>query len=187
MTVCTGCILTINGAVPNPTGQWFSQTVLGQGVGAFSGVTNFPLGTLDHFFQTGANGRCTGVTGSLTATSPNQSGTGFFTWVGGTYTCTGHSACSTIGYVRFTPDPFLAQIAPGYAAHVQVFNTEGDYAIGRVRASGQFTSPSFDYTANCGFSDFIFTDIRFSLSPYSGWVGANVSTSIQCGPCITGA
>ncbi len=186
MAVCTGCILTINGVVPNTTGQWFSQTVLGNGVGAFSGVTNFPLGTLDMFFS-GSNGRCTGTTGQLTATSPNQSGTGFFQWNGSTYTCTGLTQCFTVGYVRFTPDPFLETIAPNYFAHIIVFNTEGDMDMGRVRASGRYTGPSWDYNAACGFGDYVYTDIRFMLPPYSGWVGTNTSTYIQCGPCITGA
>lgn len=192
MPSCTGCTIVINGVSLPGTGAgssspFLSRPIVGNGVGAFSGVTNFNLGTVDFYYSNDRNGSCTGVTGLLQAVSASQSGTGLFTFDGTIYTCTGSTPCRLSVYQKFTPHPFLSGIAPNFVAHIQIYNSEGNFDIGRVTAGGSYTTPTYSYTADCGFQDYIFNTVRFMLPPYSGYVGADVVTNINCLPCISGA
>lgn len=191
MVSCTGCTIVINGTSLPGTGAgssspFLTRTIIGNGVGAFSGVTNFNLGTVEYYYSNDRNGSCTGFSGLLQAVSPNQSGTGLFTWNGSTYTCTGATSCSVSVYQKFIPHPFLSGIAPNFVAHIQVYNSEGNFDIGRVTAGGSYTTPTYSYSADCGFQDYIFNTVRFMLPPYSGYVGTDFVATINCQPCIVG-
>lgn len=192
MPSCTGCSIVIDGvALPGTGGgsstPFLTKTMLGNGVGAFSGVTNFNLGTIEFYYGSNLGGNCTGFSGQLTAVSQNQSGTGLFSWSSATFTCTGSSPCSVSVYQKFIPHPALSGIAPDFYAHIQVYNSEGNFDIGKVRAGGTYTTPTYSYRADCGFQDYVFNTVRFGLAPYSGYIGVETVATINCLPCATGA
>jgi len=191
MVSCTGCSIVVDGvALPGTGGgsstPFLTRTIVGNGVGAFSGVTNFNLGTVEYYYANNRAGTCTGFSGQLTAVSPNQSGTGLFSWSSSTYVCTGTTSCTVSVYQKFIPHPALSGIAPNFYAHIQVYNSEGNFDIGRVRAGGSYTTPTYTYNAGCGFQDYLFNSVRFGLAPYSGYIGTETATTINCLPCTVG-
>jgi hypothetical protein len=192
MPTCTGCTININGAVLPGTGAgssvpFLTRNIVGNGFGAFSGITNFNLGTIEYYYGINRNGSCTGYTGLFQALSTNQSGTGLFNYLSDRYVCTGVVTCALEIYQKFIPHPVLSGIAPNFYAHIQTYNSEGAFDIGRVTAGATYTTPTLPYVNHCGFQDYIFNVVRFGLAPYSGYIGVDVVTNIDCLPCISGA
>ena len=195
MPSCTGCSIVVNGfPIPGTGGAgsttpFYTKTVIGEGVGAFSGITNFNLGTLEFYYTTNLNGQCTGFSGRLEAVSMSQSGTGLFSFSAGTYNCTGttNGGCLVSVYQKFIPNPFLSGIAPAYVAHMLSVSSESNVQVNSVRPGGTITTTPFDFGSPCGYSEWLYTDIMFMLSPYSGSINSNDVSTINCLPCIAGA
>lgn len=194
MVSCTGCSIVVNGfPIPGTGGAgsttpFYTKTVIGEGIGAFSGVTNFNLGTLDFYYTTNLNGQCTGFSGRLEAVSMSQSGTGLFSFSAGTYNCTGaaNGGCLVSVYQKFTPNPFLSGIAPAYVAHMVTFSSEGLSQLYSIRPGQTATTTPFDFGAPCGYSEWLYTEISFMLAPYSGSIGSVDISTINCLPCQVG-
>ncbi len=168
---CTGCNLRINGVQVTPGVDWTvgnSTTVLGQGNGVFSGVSNFDLGLYEFLYAAPEHGAChTGQTG--------QSGqTG----------CTGVEPCTAKVKVRFTPNPFLAQIAPGYQGTLTQTTTEGVTIVyNYTYTTSVFETNAYYYTGACGTLELDRSVFNVTLAPYSGSIGATVTTDLLCTAC----
>ena len=189
MPSCTGCTLVVNGVVLPGTGfssttPFLTRQIVGDGFGAFSGITNFNLGTIEFYSNYNVNGRCTGI---LTSTGLNQSGTGLFSWASNGYVCTGDSNCRADIYQKFIPHPMLSGIAPAFRASFVTWNSEGNFDAGQTVGGTTHTTPNYIYLAGCGFQDYIFNTAYFMLAPYSGAIRAELTTNINCLPCLTGA
>jgi len=192
MPSCTGCSIVINGVALPGTGAgsstpFLTRQLVGEGFGAFSGITNFNLGTLEFYTVLNNRGICTGTTGLLTSTGTNQSGTGLFNWAANTYVCTGFFPCMMTIYQKFIPHPLLSGIAPNFRASFITWNSEGSFNAGQTVGGTTHTTPTFTYIADCGFQDYIFNQAQFMLAPYSGAIRAEITTNINCLPCQTGA
>jgi hypothetical protein len=192
MPSCTGCTIVINGVALPGTGlgsstPFLTRQIIGEGFGAFSGITNFNLGTLEFYTTSNTNGQCTGYTGLLQSTGSNQSGTGLFSWASNSFICTGSTSCVTQIYQRFIPHPMLSGIAPTFRASLVTWNSEGNFDAGQSVGGTTHTTPTYRYDTSCGFQDYIFNSMYFMLAPYSGAIRSEITTNINCLACVSGA
>jgi hypothetical protein len=183
MPNCTGCAVTLNGSQMSGAGvtPTYTVTVLGDGNGAFSGITGFPLGTLAVFASSVMSGQCSGYTGIV------STGSGPITWNPTGYACTGMTDCRAVLSYTFTANPILSGFAPNYASYIHMFDSEGNSFVSTKATAGSptVTTPQYTYYQPCGYSDMVFIDYRFMLPPYSGYVGARTVLNLNCGTCIT--
>lgn len=185
MPTCTGCTVTMFGSgVPyiSSLSPIRNLSILGDGAGAFSGITGFPLGDLAVFVTDKQNGECSGYTGIVTT------GAGPITWNPTGYACTGATDCRTTLFFKFTPNPILSGVVPGYVFYFQVYDTEGRSFISQKMDStvSSVSSTTTTHYQPCGYSDTSWITTRFFLPPYSGYVVNTTAVPIQCQTCITG-
>lgn len=191
MPVCTGCVVIVNGQGTTPNvSSWltgtYNQPVIGSGIGQFVNVTGFSLGNFSVYYRSATPGLCTGYSGSLAITG--QSGTGLFNFNSNVYSCTGNQVCVTDIKTTFVANPLLSGIVPNYSIIGTHFDSEGNSYITKLTAaSPSYEFPGGSYTGKCGFFDFMQDSFRLLVPPFSGWIGADVATTISCSPCLSGA
>ena len=191
MPSCTGCVVLVNGNGTTPSNStWLTgvldQQVVGSGIGQFQSVTGFSLGTISIYYRNATPGGCSGFSGSLAITG--QSGTGLFTYNPNSYSCSGSISCTTEVKSTFVANPVLSGIVPNFIIIGNHYDTEGNTYAAKLNATNRtYNFPGTTFTGNCGFFDFMVDSFRLLAPPFSGWISADVSTTISCSPCLSGA
>jgi hypothetical protein len=196
---CTGCSQHLNLAITNgnspvsfiktpiPTGANSSLignlTLTGGGLGAFSSITGFIIGSMSLISQRSLTGNCTAVTGAIYS--------GVTGWTGVSTTgCTGTTPCSTNISLVFSGNANIWNNTPTANISVQLL----DYLNGTVSFPAILTSGNQNFSGNiinqaqvnCGDSTLTSLLYHVRIPGYSGYITNEVTFETICKPCLLG-
>jgi hypothetical protein len=186
--LCNGCDIIIDGSgVVNgsyTTGYFLKNYyIYGNGNGVFSGVSNYPLVSINLYYTRADDGLCKAVTGRVynTGTNPNSG------WSANSLTgCTGTIGCTSRLLFNVVPSPALFNQFPGSTFGFSVTNYTNSNWTGIVisGSSGTYNVQLGTVVQDCGTISWYAVDARWTAPiGLSGFMYGTTGHRTECTYC----